>query len=138
MGSETIDWIWRNAVFSFSYCYCSCYSGWISGRIWRTTFRYCIGSSYHCMVFFFAISIDFHIFFCFLCVWFNTGSYKVGIVSDIRCCCCWWQVMYDATGVRLQAGRQAEVWLRSMGSLFVLIDFKLSLSNLNDRVFPGS
>jgi acid phosphatase family membrane protein YuiD len=31
----------------------------------------------------------------------------VGKVSDIRYFC--WQVMYDATGVRLQAGRQAEV-----------------------------
>lgn len=37
----------------------------------------------------------------------NDWLYKVGRVSDIRYCCL--QVMYDATGVRLQAGRQAEV-----------------------------
>ena len=33
-------------------------------------------------------------------------GYMVGRVSDRGYC---WQVMYDATGVRLQAGRQAEV-----------------------------
>ena len=33
-------------------------------------------------------------------------GYMVGRVSDMGHC---WQVMYDATGVRLQAGRQAEV-----------------------------
>jgi hypothetical protein len=36
----------------------------------------------------------------------------------------WWQVMYDATGVRLQAGRQAEVWC-----------FSILFSHLKCRLF---
>lgn len=32
---------------------------------------------------------------------------------------CWWQVMYDATGVRLHAGRQAEVCrFSTLGSVY--------------------
>lgn len=41
----------------------------------------------------------------------------MGKVSDVGYC---WQVMYDATGVRLQAGRQAEVWLMPCSISFFL------------------
>jgi acid phosphatase family membrane protein YuiD len=55
----------------------------------------------------------------------------VGRVSDIRYCC--WQVMYDATGVRLQAGRQAEVWYLV---LFLFLFFRCQRRDLKcHRIF---
>lgn len=63
--------------------------------------------------------------------------WSCGEISNVRC---WLQVMYDATGVRLHAGRQAEVGffsspsfvfqpLRSSFFLFLCLSF-LALSRV--------
>lgn len=82
-----------------------------------------------CVVWFFLISL-FYIM-CYDWFWCGSGYWYCCIVDGILMKRMWWQVMYDATGVRLQAGRQAEVRCFSCLWFFSYLLFPLLYSYLN-------
>ena len=95
MGSQTASWVRRNAFFALSYRYCSRCCYWFTGGLWWFPFCYSLDLGLCCK---FLTSWDtflatFSLVYLYICYWFGR------------------QVMYDATGVRLHAGRQAEVSL---------------------------
>lgn len=111
MGFETALWVRRDAFFTFGDSHSFSYGSWFATRLWRITFRNRLDSHLHRMF--------------LLSLYVPSLMQEVSRNWGICVCVCVWQVMYDATGVRLHAGRQAEVFLfflfcflQSFGFLF--------------------